>query len=156
VSDVLNLGCGNKVLAAGPDQEVVNHDRTAHRVEVSAVHDLNDLPWPWEDNAFDQVIACSVLEHLHISLLQSIDETWRVLRPGGRLMIKPPYWKAELSYDDPTHFWKCGLGILDMFDPSTRRGKQYSFYTPRKWKILSRPQLTKELTSLFATMEVIK
>lgn len=150
MSDVLNLGCGNKILPGA-----CNTDRIKHRPEVDVVWDLNVIPWPWADDSFDQVYACAVLEHLRISLLESIDECWRILRAGGHLQMKLPYWKHEMAYNDPTHFWKCGMGVLDIFDPRTKRGHDYSFYTDRKWKIL-KVRLNREMTSIIAAMEVIK
>lgn len=156
MSRVLNLGCGNKLIKEFEDRAVVNHDRIKHRPEVDVIWDLDVTPWPWADNTFDQVYACAVLEHLRISLLDSINECHRILRAGGLLQMKLPYWKHEMAYNDPTHFWKCGLGVLDVFDPTTRRGMQYNFYTWRKWKILGVPRLNKEQTSIIAAMEAIK
>ncbi len=151
---VLNVGCGNKLLKQIPGWEVVNHDRTRHRPEVDVVWDLNVIPWPWADESFGLVYACAVLEHLRVSLLESIDECHRILMPAGLLRLKLPYWKHEQAYNDPTHFWKCGLGIFDIFDPRTKRGHDYAFYTPRKWKIL-RVRLNREQTSIIATLEKI-
>lgn len=153
MKDVLNLGCGNKILSG---EGVINHDRIKHRAEVDVVWDLNDLPWPWKDDAFDAIFACAVLEHLRISLLESINECHRILRPGGVLRLKLPYWQSEMAHNDPTHFWLCGLGVLDVFDPRTKRGMNYGFYTQRKWHLRGAPRLNREQTSIIATMEAIK
>lgn len=129
----LNLGAGNR-LATGPG--VVNHDVTIHRPEISVAHNLNDIPWPWPDESFDTIVAWSVLEHLRINLVESLNECWRILRPDGTMQIKLPLWNVEISYNDPTHYWQFGMGIFDQFDPDTKRGKEYDFYTPYKWKLL--------------------
>lgn len=128
----LNLGCGNRLIGG---EGAVNQDWVKHRPEIDIVHDLNVLPWPFEDEQFEAVIAWAVLEHLEIDLLTSMNEIWRVMVPGGELTVKLPYWKDERSYNDPTHRYVYGLGIFDIFDPSTERGKRYIFYTDRKWKI---------------------
>lgn len=147
----LNLGAGNSPLPGA-----VNHDIIKHRSEIDVAWDLNNLPWPWPDNSFDLVYASSVLEHLELTLLESCNEIWRILLPGGRLWVKLPYWKADSAYNDPTHRWPCGVCILDAFDPNTRAGTAYNFYTPRKWKIIQKLRVIKSGKALIGTMEVIK
>jgi SAM-dependent methyltransferase len=147
----LNLGCGNKLVPGA-----VNHDRCAHRPEVDVVWNLNDLPWPWADASFDFIVACAVLEHLRIDLVESVNECWRLLRPGGILHLKLPHWQSDNSYVDPTHYWHFALGALDVFDPDTVMGKQYSFYTPSKWQIIAYPKLNRGKTSFAAKLQVRK
>lgn len=151
---VLNLGAGNKVIAGA---SVVNHDRLAHRPEINCVWDLNILPWPWRDNAFELVVACAVLEHLRITLLESMGECWRVLRPGGVVRVKVPFWNSDNTYSDPTHYWAFSPAVFDMFDPATKHGAQYKFYKGwRPWKIVKPAALNPSKTSIVATLQVIK
>lgn len=145
----LNLGAGNR-LSTGPG--VINHDVTLHRPEISVAHDLNDIPWPWVDDEFDCIVAWSVLEHLRINLVESLNECWRILRPDGTIQIKLPLWNVETSYNDPTHYWQFGMEALDQFDPDTKRGKEYDFYTPFKWKLLE-PVKKCSHSSLYARMQ---
>lgn len=128
---ILNLGCGLK-----PIEGAVNHDRTRHSPWVDVAHDLNILPWPWADGEFEAVRAWAVLEHLHCDRLHLLDECWRILAPGGLLVAKLPYWNSEEAHDDITHYWYTTLHQFDQFDPTTQRGKDYSFYTPLKWKLV--------------------
>lgn len=151
MSKTLNLGAGNSPLMAA-----VNHDIIKHRPEIDVAWNLDDLPWPWPDNSFDLVYASSVLEHLELTILESCNEIWRILRPGGRLWVKLPYWRADSAYNDPTHRWPCGPCILDALDPTTRAGKAYNFYTPYKWKIIRKLRVIKSGKALIGTMEVIK
>lgn len=148
---VLNLGAGNKLIAGA-----VNHDRVKHRPEIDVAHDLNVMPWPWADESFDHIVARAVLEHLDRDLVQSLDECWRILRPGGLLSVKLPYWKADAAYEDPTHRWFYTLKSLDQFDPATPRGAQYAFYTTRHWEIVKGPKLNDAQTSIFWTLRVRK
>ena len=129
----LNLGAGNRVKT---DPGAINLDRTKHRPEIDVAHDLNVLPWPFADESFDKVLAIAVLEHLKLNLVESLDECWRLLRPGGTLYVKLPHWKADNSYIDPTHYWQFSLRSLEVFDPATEFGKRYAFYTARKWQIV--------------------
>lgn len=127
----LNLGCGNRIISGA-----VNHDRLQHRPEITVVHNLNRLPWPWRDEEFNSVVAWAVLEHLDIDLLTAMNECWRILLPGGKASVKLPYWQDEMSYNDPTHRYQVGLGIFDTFDPSTDKGERYGFYTDCRWHIV--------------------
>lgn len=142
----LNLGCGNK-----PIDGFVNHDLTKHSPYVDVAWDLNDLPWPWEDESFEKIAALSVLEHLRQRLLDSMNELWRLLAPGGVAVIKLPFWKANLTWEDLTHLHMVGPGIMDQLDPRTKRGTQYWFYTPRKWRI-EKQQVNSAKTSFHWTM----
>jgi len=147
---VLNLGCGNRLIKGA-----VHHDRIKHRQEIDVTHDLNDLPWPWEDDGFDKIAALAVLEHLDIDLVASFDECHRILRPGGILVVKLPLQSSANAYDDPTHRWFFTLRSLDQFCPETERGRQYDFYTPYKWRFVKLPKANKAKTSLWATLETL-
>jgi SAM-dependent methyltransferase len=145
---ILNLGCGNDIMP-----NAINHDKWKHRDEIESISDLSSLPWMWADDYFDVVIAKSVLEHLPQTLLRSFDEVWRILKPGGIIYCKLPYYKAQVSYEDLTHYWSgVGIGIYNQLDPTTGRGKDYYFYTRKKWKIEDGPKLNIEETSVFATL----
>lgn len=148
---VLNLGAGNRLIDGA-----VNHDVTIHRPEITIAHDLNVRPWPWADDDFDLVVARSVLEHLDIDLKASLNECWRILAPGGQLFIKLPYWLSDMSHQDPTHRWFFTFGSLDQFDPDTPRGREYAFYSERRWRIVEPLRLNSGGTSLSGTMEVRK
>jgi SAM-dependent methyltransferase len=148
----LNLGAGNR-----PEPGAVNHDRIRHRPEIDVVHDLDVLPWPWPDNSFDAITARSVLEHLRLNLVESVDECWRILQPGGCLHVKVPLWTHENSYADPTHHWHYTLHSFDVFDPSTKLGTELDFYTSRKWDIVRGPITNEpECSGVYVTMRVRK
>lgn len=145
--NVLNVGCGNRIIPGA-----VNHDRVKHRAEVDVVHNLNVLPWPFEDSSFEKIVALAVLEHLDIDLVASLNECHRILAPGGELVIKLPLQDGSNAYDDPTHRWFFTLRSLDQFCTETERGKAYSFYTPFKWAFVKVPHKNRAGTSLWATM----
>lgn len=151
--DILNLGAGNK-----PVEGAINHDvrLDTRRPWVTVAHDLNERPWPWEDDSFDLVVACAVLEHLRINLMESLSECWRILRPEGVLHIKLPYWRHENSYTDATHYWVYGLGIFDQFDPDTKRGRDYAFYGWPHFRIIQPSKLNRAGTSFHAKLQVRK
>ena len=145
------MGCGNNVMA-----DAVNHDRVKHRPEVDVVWDLDVRPWPWADGSFDLVVAASVLEHLKLDLVEAVDECWRILRPGGQLYLKLPHWQSDVAWRDPTHRWRYTLQSCDVFDPETEYGREYGFYTVRKWHLVAPAVLNKAQSSIHVTLEVRK
>jgi hypothetical protein len=125
----LNLGCGNDIL-----QGYVNHDVFRHRPEVDVTHDLRQLPWPWGDECAEIIRLLDVLEHLP-EVVPILDESWRILKPGGVLHVRVPHYQSENTWLDPTHRRGFHLDSFDYFDPETAWGTKYGFYTPRKWKV---------------------
>ena len=147
---VLNLGAGNR-----PKKGAVNHDLYYHRDEIDVAWDLNAMPWPWPDEEFDIVYALAVLEHLRCNLAESINEVWRITKPGGSTWIKLPLWDSENSYTDPTHLHFAAPGIFDQFDPSTKRGKEYAFYDLRPWRRLEVKLVNDPPTSLVGRLQKV-
>jgi SAM-dependent methyltransferase len=89
-------------LGSGPDIRVgwVNLDRLA-LPGVDVVHDIEHLPLPFPNDAFDYVLCQDVLEHVdYIPLLRDI---WRIMRTGGTLHIRVPHFTSCNAYGDPTH-----------------------------------------------------
>lgn len=156
--DILNLGAGNSPVKIGEGDRGVNHDVRLDpaRPWVTVAWDLNDLPWPWEDNSFDVIVARTVLEHLRLNLIESMNECWRILRKGGKALLKLPDYRHEHSFIDPTHYWRFSIHTVEVFDPETRYGRAYAFYTPRKWKIVKGPRLNRCRSSIYVTLEVRK
>lgn len=56
---------------------------------------------PFASESFDSIVMADIVEHLHDwQLSQLYSECWRLLRPGGRLLIHtwPNRWHTELTY----------------------------------------------------------
>lgn len=123
----LNVGCGYDV--RDPARGWTNMDAHPHDARVVA-WDLTRLPWPFADQSFELVYASHVLEHVPPILRETkgvqrdvlfdvFDEIHRVLRPGGRLVMRVPWggshpgllhiahyrqWRPEwLYYLEPHH-----------------------------------------------------
>ena len=66
-----------------------------------------------------------------------MDEVWRILKPGAKLMIATPHaWSVGYG-QDPTHCNPVNENTLDYFDPEGPRsqGLLYGIYQPQPWKI---------------------
>lgn len=91
----LNLGCGRDIREGW-----INLD-CASLPGVDVVHDLTRLPLPFADNEFDEICCKDILEHLdYIPVLRDIH---RILKPGGKLLIRVPHFTSKDAYGDPTH-----------------------------------------------------
>jgi hypothetical protein len=92
----LNLGCGNKHI---PD--AVNLDVTAD-TSPDVVHDLNQRPWPFPDNSFEEVSASDVIEHLD-DVIGSMEEIHRICQDKAVVKITVPHFSSGNAFTDPTH-----------------------------------------------------
>jgi len=134
------------------ETEFVQHDLGLYSNWIDVAWDLNDLPWPWPDNTFMRIESWAVFEHLKINLIESVNECWRIMRPGGKLHIKVPYWKHYRAWKDPMHYWRYEPGVFDYFDPTTKYGREYDEYTPYKWGITDGGWTEKKRTAIWADM----
>jgi SAM-dependent methyltransferase len=93
---VLDIGCGtNKVVGAiGMD---VN-PRTA----ADVIHDLDDLPYPFAADEFDEVIGRHVIEHVR-DPMAVMCELHRITRNGGVVKLVAPHWTNPDFATDLTH-----------------------------------------------------
>ncbi len=152
---LLNLGCGDRLILAPPSPGswvITNHDRTRHRPDVDVAWDLNRRPWPWGDNSVTLIQAWQVLEHLTLTLGESLDECWRILKPGGRLTVNLPLWRAEASHHDPTHRYWVTTRTLEFFDPDAELGSRFAhIYGHRPWRIIQQSRANEG--SLVAELE---
>ena len=94
----LNLGCG--------DRRIDGYVGVDIAPPADQIVDLAG-PWPWPDSSIDEVLAYSVFEHLPHKL-NTMNELWRVLRPGGIARLQLPLAsEGDGGFCDPTHrsYW---------------------------------------------------
>jgi SAM-dependent methyltransferase len=128
--DKLLLGCGAEVREGW-----VHHDRIAHSPHVDVAFDLEVVPWPLADESMECIEARHVVEHLS-NTVRFVDECWRVLRPGGRLVVVVPHWQSENAWRDPTHLRAFHRDTFTYFDPDLFNGKHFGhLYTQYAWSV---------------------
>jgi glycosyltransferase involved in cell wall biosynthesis len=95
----LNLGCCDAVIPGFVNVDIVPGPG------VDQVADLS-MPWPWADNSVELVRAWDIIEHLP-DKIETMNEIYRVLAPGGRAEIAVPTTDGTGAFQDPTHvsFW---------------------------------------------------
>jgi len=77
-----------KILSIGHSKELCKFFNLKNSVIVEANYpDYNILDLSFSDNEFDYVVSDQVLEHIKGSPQQAIDETYRVLKPGGLMIL---------------------------------------------------------------------
>jgi hypothetical protein len=142
--DVLNLGCGRKKIPGA-----VNVDLSAE-VGADVVHDLAVLPWPLPSDAFRDVYATDVIEHLG-DTLAVMEEIHRVCRSGARVHITVPHFSSANAFTDPTHRKQFSYFSFDYFDPS----HPFGFYSHARFRrtraqIVFYPSLSNKLVHRLA------
>lgn len=109
----LLLGCGRnhaRKIAVGGRAEWsalttldINDD-----VGADVIHDIAKLPLPFPDNAFDEVHAYEVMEHVGQQgdwrfFFAQWSDLWRILKPGGLFVGTSPAPDSQWAWGDPGH-----------------------------------------------------
>lgn len=138
----LNLGCGYDVRPR--DAGWTNMDAFATSPEV--VHwDLTRLPWPFQDGAFELVYASHVLEHVppllrdakgiqRDILFDVFDEIHRVLKPGGKLVMRVPWGGSHPSMAHIAHYRQWRPEWLHYFEPEHPERVTTRHFRVLRWK----------------------
>lgn len=130
----LDLGCGiNKHDGwTGMDARACNG--------VDIVHNVQDFPWPLDDNSCSRILMQNLYEHIEPKYrIQLIDECWRVMKPSGQLIVSSPYAGSVRAFQDPTHYTCPNEVTAKYFDPDYPY--YYLVYSPRPWKIVKNDYL---------------
>lgn len=127
---MISLGCGD-VWRDG----WVHVDRVRHGDHVDVVHDLDVVPWPFEDDSAQRIEALDVLEHLD-DPVAFFDECWRILAPGGVLAVRAVGYTSENVWRDPTHRRAFHPDTFRYFDPVSEWWRYGRLYTKRPWRVI--------------------
>lgn len=113
--DTLDVGCGQK-----PYEKLFNSSRyigleldtIENRKNKRADYFYDGTTFPFQDSEFDSVIANEVFEHV-FSPSDFLSEIYRVLKPGGILLITVPFvWDEHEQPHDFARYTSFGLQHL--------------------------------------------
>lgn len=116
----LHLGCGNK-----PMKDFINVDYY-NKTYADDIVDLNK-GLPYESNSIDLIYSDNVFEHI-VNLLNLIKECHRVLKKGGVLIVKVPYFKSKHAFVDPTHINFFTIQSMDYYVKGKYFNEEYKFF----------------------------
>lgn len=139
----LNLGCNQHRLDGYINVDAVKYDA------VDVVADL-EKPWPWADNSVDEIYTADLPEHLrmwweepdwskyigtleslvwviqhpirHYGVFHFMNEAWRVLKPGCKLVARIPTTESKAWAQDPTHVSHWNENTMLYFTDDRYRG----------------------------------
>lgn len=124
---VLDVGCGvNKYPGA------IGLDRNPN-TRADVVADLNHFPFPFADNSFREIRATHVIEHV-ADVIQTMEEFYRLLAPGGQAVIVTPHYTDYSSFCDPTHRWHLNSFSLRYFGEDNGG---YGYYSAARFREIS-------------------
>jgi hypothetical protein len=100
---------------------------------IDIVHDLEEFPYPLNDESCLTIVASHVIEHIKPwKFIPMMDELWRIMKYEGQLAISMPYGFSSGFLQDPTHCNMCNHSTWQYFDS---RFPLYTIYRPKSWRI---------------------
>lgn len=85
-------------------ENILYMDRVEYQGYPDVLHDLEDLPLPFEDQQFKMIAMREVLEHIcPKNQIAVMNELHRILSFDGVLMLTVPYYKWHGAYSTPDH-----------------------------------------------------
>lgn len=110
----LLIGCGSRreknVILTGESLEWSDLTTLDNNIDHNpdVLHDLEDLPYPFQTDYFDEIHAYEVLEHLGSQgdwqfFFDQFSEIHRILTPGGHFYATVPHHLSPWAWGDPSH-----------------------------------------------------
>jgi len=113
---ILDVGCGMRKSPGILGLDI--NPRSSAEVQ----HDLEIYPYPFPDEAFDEVHAISIVEHLN-DVIMTIEELHRITKANGVMKITVPFFASRYFHTDITHKHSFACRSFDYFDPSKELSK---------------------------------
>lgn len=120
-------------------------------------------PWPWPDSSVDEILALDIVEHLPDRIF-TLNEMWRVLKPGARVTIETPNAARGAGfYQDPTHCSPFCLNSFQYFEDGSfahqRLAKSYGITARfKKLQLFQHevPDVMEPVWKIHAVLEAVK
>lgn len=83
----LNLGC-----YADIREGYINLDKEKYLEGIDVAHDIEEFPYPFDDDTFEEILVRGVLDHIDRNkVVKAIDELYRISKDGGIVKILVSY-----------------------------------------------------------------
>jgi SAM-dependent methyltransferase len=114
----LNLGCGQHKAPGyiNIDKEVV--------CSPDMVLDLEQFPWPFEDDSIDEILMSHTLEHLGQDqkvFYGIMKEMYRISAPNATLIIVVPHPRHDNFINGPDHVRIISPAVISLFSKKLNR-----------------------------------
>lgn len=106
----LNLGCGDDIR-----EGYINIDKY---IKADKQVELNKIPYPFETNSVDEILALNVLEHLN-NPYDILLEWHRICKPGAKIILAVPHFSSGNAFADVQHVRPYSISAFynkDMID----------------------------------------
>ena len=135
----LHLGCGRDIKKGWVNLDLVNLPG------VDVVHNIEQLPLPFADGSFDEILCQDILEHVeYIPILKDI---YRILAPEGKLHIRVPHFTSRNNYADPTHRKLFSISTFDFFVNKSKIHDRRDYYFDFSFSVITNKHITFERSS---------
>lgn len=124
---ILDVGCGTCKFDGA-----IGIDRLKLK-GVDIVIDLEQFPWPFEENTFDRIIFKHSLSHFP-DIIAVMEEVHRISSPNAIVDILAPHYTCDNFLTDPTH--KISLGYRSMYYFCTNIPNWKYKYSKASFKLL--------------------
>lgn len=111
-SSKMNLGCGKDIR-----QNYLNIDFEKF-VGVDRILNLNNLPYPFKNNQFEEIIMQDILEHLD-NPFEVMKEIYRISKPEAKIYLRVPHFSSNNIAGDIQH--KRGFNTETFTNPNMRK-----------------------------------
>lgn len=119
LSPRLNIGCGKDYREGWLNVDL------SPRVKADRYFDAFTFPWKLPSSHFEEVVVSHLVEHIPHDVKGNtgagffvfFEEIYRILKLGGRVIVKVPYWKHANAIIDPTHTRVVHAKSFDFFSP---------------------------------------
>ena len=120
---ILELGCGFAKTAGAFGVDMIPNS------QADLIHNLDVFPYPLADGEWDRIICRDVLEHVE-HFVQTMEEIWRLGKPGAKVEITGPFMSSVNYFSDPTHKRAFTSRSFDYFIPG-RPAHRYNYSAAR-------------------------